>query len=66
MPRATCKPTVKRESLPELLWLTNRANLSEETTREFVKLNQRKQTTCWDTSNNIQEKVVVSSRIMII
>jgi hypothetical protein len=66
MPRATCKPNVKKESRPELLWLTETANLSEETTKEFVKLNQKKQTTCWDTSNNLLDKVVVSYRIKII
>jgi hypothetical protein len=58
-PQGTCKPTVERESLPELLWWTDTANLSEETTREFVKLNQKKETTCWDTSNNLLEKVAV-------
>jgi hypothetical protein len=66
MPRATCKPNVEKESRPELLWLTEMANLSEETTKEFVKLNQKKQTTYWDTSNNLLDKVVVSSRIRII
>jgi hypothetical protein len=42
------------------------ANLSGETTREFVKLNQKKETTCWDTSNNLRVQVAVPSRIKII
>jgi hypothetical protein len=66
MPRATCKPTVKKVSRPELLWLTDTANLSEETTKEFMKLNQKKETTCWDTSNNLRVQGAVSSRIKII
>jgi hypothetical protein len=44
MPQDTCKPIVERERLPEHLWWTDTAYLSEETTREFVKLNQKKET----------------------
>jgi hypothetical protein len=62
-PRATCKPTVEKESRPEPLWLTNTANLSEETTREFIKLNQKKETNCWDTSDNLRVKVATPSRL---
>jgi hypothetical protein len=66
MPRVTCKPDAEKESQPELLWLTGTKNLSEETTKEFAKLNPKKPTTCWDTSNNHLDKVVVLSRTRII
>ncbi len=57
----------EKENQPELLCLTGTANLSEETTKEFAKLlTQKKPTTCWDTSNNHRDKVVVLSRTRII
>ena len=65
-PQDTCKPIVERERLPEHLWWTDTANLSEETTREFVKLNQKKETNYWDTSDNLQVKVAAPSRIRIL
>ena len=63
MPRVTCKQNAGKEKQPELLWLTGTANLSEETTKEFAKLNQKKPTTCWDTSGNLRVKVAIPSRI---
>jgi hypothetical protein len=62
-PQATCKPTVEKENQPEPLWLTDTANLLEETTREFGKLNQNKETNYWDTSGNLRVKVAIPSRI---
>jgi hypothetical protein len=66
MPRDTCKPIVERERLPEHLWWTDMVNLSEETTREFVQLNQKKETNYWDTSDNLRVKVATPSRIWIL
>jgi hypothetical protein len=47
MPLDTCKLIVRKERLPELLWWTD---LLGETTRPFVKLNQKKETNSLDTS----------------
>ncbi len=41
-------------------------NLLGETTRPFVKLNQKKKTNSWDISDYLQEKAVVPIRIKII
>jgi len=43
-PKDTCKPITEREKPPEHLWWTDMANLLGETTRPFMKLNQKKRT----------------------
>jgi hypothetical protein len=65
-PKDTCKPITEREKPPEHLWWTDMANLLGETTRPFMKLNQKKEANSWDTSDNLREKVAVHSRIKII
>ena len=42
------------------------ANLLGKTTRLFMKLNQKKETNSWDTSDNLWAKVAAPSRIKII
>jgi hypothetical protein len=66
MPPATCKQIAGKEILLECLWWTDMANLLGETTRPFMKLNQKKEANSWDTSDNLREKVAVHSRIKII
>ena len=59
--QVTCKLNAGKEKQPELLWLTGTANLSEETTKEFAKLNLKKMN-YWDTSGNPRATAAIPSR----